>query len=63
VRSSKEHFVKTSGLRWVSLHLLAPCRGSVVSGPCPSSPSWRPPNASMRRAVNATRRCMTGADS
>src|ERR671932_190987 len=24
VRSSKEHFVKTSGLRWVSLHLLAP---------------------------------------
>jgi hypothetical protein len=24
VRSSKEHFVKTSGLRWVSIHLLAP---------------------------------------
>ena len=24
VRSSKEHFVKTSGLRWVTLHLLAP---------------------------------------
>ena len=24
VRSSKEHFVKTSGLRWVSMHLLAP---------------------------------------
>src|ERR671926_1028723 len=23
VRSSKEHFVKTSGLRWVSMHLLA----------------------------------------
>lgn len=24
VRSSKEHFVKTSGLRWVTLHVLAP---------------------------------------
>src|SRR5919199_1808358 len=24
VRSSQEHFVKTSGLRWVSMHLLAP---------------------------------------
>jgi hypothetical protein len=24
VRSSREHFVKTSGLRWVSMHLLAP---------------------------------------
>jgi hypothetical protein len=24
VRSSKEHFVKTSGLRWVSMHLLTP---------------------------------------
>src|ERR671927_400286 len=27
VRSSKEHFVKTSGLRWVSLQLLAPIPG------------------------------------
>src|SRR6188768_2122337 len=24
VRSSKSHFVKTSGLRWISVHLLAP---------------------------------------
>ena len=27
VRSSKEHFVKTSGLRWVSMQLLAPIPG------------------------------------
>ena len=24
VRSSREHFVKTSGLRWISIHLLTP---------------------------------------
>src|ERR671933_1497220 len=36
VRSSKEHFVKTSGLRWVSMQLLTPMpwMGRVWALPC-----------------------------
>lgn len=33
VRSSKSFFVKSSGLRWVCLMLLAPIRGPSVFGP------------------------------
>ena len=36
VRSSHGHFVKASGLRWLSLMLLAPCPGPDASGPCRS---------------------------
>jgi len=35
VRSSKEFFVKTHGLRWISLMRLPPSRGRSGSGPCP----------------------------
>jgi len=35
VRSSKEFFVKTSGLRWISLMLLAPIPWIGGCGPCP----------------------------
>jgi hypothetical protein len=34
VRSSRSHFVKASGLRWLSLMLLAPSRGQGRPGPC-----------------------------
>ena len=50
VRSSKGHFVKASGLRWVSLQLLAACRGRSGCGPCRSSPCWRPRSATTRSA-------------
>ncbi len=36
VRSSKGHFVKASGLRWVSLHLLARIRWAERVWPCRS---------------------------
>jgi hypothetical protein len=36
VRSSKAFFVKTSGLRWLSLMLLVPMPGQGGSGPCRS---------------------------
>ena len=36
VRSSKEFFVKTNGLRWISMLLLTPiCLQPNGSGPCP----------------------------
>jgi hypothetical protein len=35
VRSSKEFFVKTNGLRWISLMLLTPSPGHSGCGPCP----------------------------
>ena len=34
VRSSKEHFVKVSGLRWVSLMLLTPIGWVQCAWPC-----------------------------
>jgi hypothetical protein len=34
VRSSDEHFVKASGLRWVCMMLLVPCPGPDGCGPC-----------------------------
>ena len=36
VRSSREHFVKTSALRWVCLALLVPVPGPLGFGPCRS---------------------------
>ena len=45
VRSSDAHFVKTSGLRWLSLMLLVSIPWLGASGRCLSSPRWRPPNA------------------
>jgi hypothetical protein len=35
VRSSRSFFVKTSGLRWLSMMLLAPSLGRSACGPCP----------------------------
>jgi hypothetical protein len=36
VRSSRGHFVKASGLRWLSLTLLTPSPGPIASEPCRS---------------------------
>ena len=47
VRSSKGHFVKASGLRWLSAMLLVKIRGPIASWRCPFSPFSPPPNASM----------------
>lgn len=54
VRSSHSHFVKASGLRWLSVMLLAPIPWSSASGRCPCSPRWRRPNAMPVSAVGAT---------
>src|SRR5204862_8187102 len=42
VRSSKEHFVKTSGLRWVSLQALAPVPWAQRVGALPSGTALAP---------------------
>ncbi len=36
IRSSHEHFIKASGLRWLSLMLLVPIPGRGASGRCRS---------------------------
>ena len=36
IRSSHGHFIKASGLRWISLMLLARSPGPVACGPCRS---------------------------
>ena len=41
VRSSKGHFVKTSGLRWLSLMVILPTRGRSDSGRCRSGAQRR----------------------
>ena len=59
VRSSKGHFVKTSGLRWLSAQLLVHYPGSAVSWACCSSPCLHRPSA--RRTSRAhPRHCWTG---
>ena len=55
VRSSHRHFVKASGLRWISVMMLAPIPWPVGSGHYPSSPPWRPPSVSPESEVAATR--------
>ncbi len=45
VRSSDSHFVKASGLRWMSLMLLAPIPWAERVWTLPSSPRWSPPSA------------------
>jgi hypothetical protein len=61
VRSSDAHFVKASGLRWMSLMLLAPVpwAGPGGSGPCRSSPRSCPPSGSAASGAAGTRRCST----
>jgi hypothetical protein len=55
VRTSHRHFVKASGLRWISVMMLAPIPWPVGSGRYPSSPPWRPPSVSPESEVAATR--------
>ncbi len=54
VRSSHGHFVKASGLRWVSLMLLAPIPFAGRVWVCRSSPRWRPRNATPASGDAAT---------
>jgi hypothetical protein len=65
VRSSRSHFVKASGLRWLSLMLLAPVPfakgcGTYTTWALPS-PCSRPRNAITRSAAGVISRCSRGA--
>jgi hypothetical protein len=61
VRSSKEFFVKTSGLRWVSMMVLAPIRFSCnESGPCRFSPCLPHLNATTSSGGGDTRKSPIG---
>jgi hypothetical protein len=61
VRSSKEFFVKTSGLRWVSMMLLAPIRFSLGgSGLCRFSACLPHLSATMSSGGDDTRRSPIG---
>jgi hypothetical protein len=63
VRSSKEFFVKTSGLRWMSMMLLTPIRlQRSGSGPCPFSPCWPHLNATISSIAADTKSSPIGAD-
>ncbi len=57
VRSSHGHFVKASGLRWLSLMLLAPIpwAGRTWALPFLTCFAWRLRNASMKRRPVRTR--------
>ena len=50
VRSSRSHFVKASGLRWLSVMLLAPSHGRNGYGHCQCSRCWPHPSATTRNA-------------
>jgi hypothetical protein len=54
VRSSRGHFVKASGLRWLSLMLLAPIPWAG-SGPCRSLPFSPRPSGTAASAAGGTR--------
>ena len=63
VRSSQAFFVKTSGLRWISMMLLAPIRFlQSESGPCLFWPSWHLRSATMSSIDDDTRRLPIGED-
>ena len=63
VRSSRGHLVKASGLRWLSLMLLAPIPGRDGSGPCRSSPLSPLPSGTAASGAGGTSRCSMGANS
>src|SRR5215211_7997347 len=61
VRSSDNHFVKTSALRWVCLMLLAPIPWPLGFGHCPFFRRWLLLNATQERARKATQEaCRVG---
>jgi hypothetical protein len=63
VRSSKEFFVKTSGLRWMSMMLLTPILiQHNVSGPCPFLPCLPLLNATISTIAAAIKSSPIGDD-
>jgi len=56
VRSSHGHFVKASGLRWLSFMALIPLPWTTRRWPCRSSLSWRPRSATTTPRAAGTRR-------
>ncbi len=55
VRSSKGHFVKTNGLRWLVLAVMLPVPFAGRRWALPFSPCWPPRSAGARRIAGATR--------
>ena len=56
VRSTHEHFVKSSGLRWVCVMMLVEVPGLLGYGPCRSFLPWLLPSAMPLSGADGTRR-------